>query len=240
MEAKIYSRAFWDTPTHTASSLAEQHILCYCQCPWPLLTKHGICLAYGSSVGSSRQARCHPLPSATQTPSKHGVFFSLSPFIILLFIFSSSFLSSSFFWQFCTIPPLSCPSFLLTLPVYCICFPWRETFLSFATLSRLQMSFASVCVINEPLCLPTGANRKAVKEGSGTRIRGAIKILKAVIIGVKMHTDWLLCYTELKWAEQCEMRASHKRHPPNQSKEAHCSSNMAAYHLCILCFSALD
>lgn len=38
------------------------------------------------------------------------------------------------------------------------------------------MSFASVCVANEPLCLPAGANRKAVKEGSGMGRAGLFRI----------------------------------------------------------------
>lgn len=91
---RINHAHFGDTPTRAASSSAEQHILCFCQRPWPLFTKHGICLAYGSSVGSSRQARRHPLPSATRTPSKHSVFLPHVPsFIIrflLCFIFSST------------------------------------------------------------------------------------------------------------------------------------------------------
>lgn len=79
------------------------------------------------------------------------------------------------------------------------------------------MSFACVCVVNEPLCLPTGANRKAVKEGSGTGYVELFRIRKAVIIGVQLHSDWLLCYTELKWAEQWKMRVSQERHPPDHS-----------------------
>lgn len=169
--------------THAASSLAQQHILCFCQCPWLLLTKHGICLAYGSSVGSSRRAHGHPLPSAAQTPSKHGIFFSLSP----------NSLSSSCCVSYSTPPPcnrLKAPSLLafllclnviyfrLTLlhhtsslffhPVFNIVLVSQETFLSFCHLKSQHEFFASVFVANEPLCLPPGANRKVVKEGSGT------------------------------------------------------------------------
>lgn len=44
-----------------------------------------------------------------------------------------------------------------------------------------------------------GANRKAVKGGSGTGYLGAVQTPKGIIIiGVQLHTDWLLCYTELK------------------------------------------
>lgn len=66
---------FREAPARSASSLAEQPVLCFCQCPQPLFTKHGICLAYGSSVGSSRQACSHWLPSATQSPSKRCISF---------------------------------------------------------------------------------------------------------------------------------------------------------------------
>lgn len=99
------------------------------------------------------------------------------------------------------------------------------------------MSFASVCIINEPLCFPVGANRNRVKAGSGTGYMEAVENPKAVIISVQLHTDWLLCYTDSK-----RRGRSRKRPPsPAEYKEAHrASSNMVAYHLCILSWSALD
>lgn len=145
-----------DTHTHKASSLAEQHILCYCQCPRPLLTKHGICLAYGSSVGSSRQAHRHPLPSASLTsPQTLSFLFLISSFTVIISVLpyplftashlehlnsllaSLSFGGTSFLFtdNFAShLPSITLPQLPLPLYLTALLFsPWRETFLSFAT-----------------------------------------------------------------------------------------------------------
>lgn len=244
--------------THAASSFAQQHILCFCQCPWLLLTKHGICLAYGSSVGSSRRACGHPLPSAAQTPSKHGIFFSLSPYS----------LSSSWCVSYSTPPPhnrLQAPSllaFLLCLNVIYFClntpathiiplfsipywtsylFPKKHSF-PFATWS-LHMSFLPLFLSQmSHYASPLEPIEKLWKRDPVQDMRSCSEIRRQ---SSSVFSCTLIgCCVTPSWSEQNgerRGRAGEKAPSRPEYKEAHRdSSNMAAYHLCILCCSALD
>lgn len=180
----------------------------------------GICLTYGISVRSLRQVRRYQLPSATQHP-----LWSLFPFELS--------------WFFCFSYFICRPNrFKLLHYHYRLCFAPTNTILHHKTLhdwtvfflplfegtvvscnekhsSSLlrRMSFACVCVINEPLCLTTGAHRDAVKEGSGTGYMALFTIQSQSSSGF----CWLaVVFTKLRSAEQ-RKRASQERHPPNGS-----------------------
>lgn len=87
-------------------------------------------------------------------------------------------------------------------------------------------------VLHEPLCLSTGANRKAMKRRIRDRIRAAVRNPKSVIICVQ--------WSEVRGTVKDEGEPGKAPSRPLYKEAHHDHFSMAAYHLCILCCSALD
>lgn len=201
----------------------------------------GICLAYGISVRSLRQVRRYQMPSATQHP-----LWSLFPSELSRFLCFSYFICRPNRFKLLHYHYRLCFALPNTIFHHKSLRDWAVFFLPLfegtvvscnekhSSSSLRRMSFACVCVINEPLCLPTGAHRDAVKDGSGTGYMAPFRDPKSVVIGGS--ADWLLF--GLNWGVRNRERGQARRGTLPTGVQR--PFGAAAFHLIAFCCSALD